>query len=156
LKKEQQNKVCIISLGCPKNLVDSEVMGGLLRKAGYQLVQDHDHADIAIVNTCAFINPAKEESIEEILRLAEAKKKIIHKCALWLQGVLPSATDKNFFTTSGGRFVYGHRRNWPYCPSYQKTSSENISETIRYLPGFLFNERSIPAHACTPSSQCLP
>jgi len=97
LKKEQQNKVCIISLGCPKNLVDSEVMGGLLRKAGYQLVQDHDHADIAIVNTCAFINPAKEESIEEILRLAEAKKKIIHKCALWLQGVLPSATDKNFF-----------------------------------------------------------
>ncbi|MEN6420856.1 MAG: 30S ribosomal protein S12 methylthiotransferase RimO [Smithella sp.] len=64
----------MISLGCPKNLIDSEVMGGLLNQSGYQLVGQNDAADIAIVNTCAFINPAKEEAIEEILTLAEEKK----------------------------------------------------------------------------------
>jgi len=97
LKKEQQNKVCIISLGCPKNLVDSEVMGGLLRKAGYQLVQDHDHADIAIVNTCAFINPAKEESIEEILRLAEAKKKNNPQMRIMVAGCLAQRHGQELF-----------------------------------------------------------
>lgn len=73
-KFESHNKVRIISLGCPKNLIDSEVMGGLLNQAGYQLVGQNDAADIVIVNTCAFINPAKEEAIEEILTLAEEKK----------------------------------------------------------------------------------
>ena len=74
-KFESHNKVRIISLGCPKNLIDSEVMGGLLSQSGHQLVEKNDEADIVIVNTCAFINPAKEEAIEEILILAEEKKK---------------------------------------------------------------------------------
>ena len=74
MKKTNQNKVHIISLGCPKNLIDSEVMGGLLNQSGRQLVDQSDSADIVIVNTCAFINPAKEEAIEEILTLAEEKK----------------------------------------------------------------------------------
>ncbi|HBI47542.1 MAG TPA: 30S ribosomal protein S12 methylthiotransferase RimO [Smithella sp.] len=65
----------IISLGCPKNLIDSEVMGGLLNQSGHQLVDQSSSADIIIVNTCAFINPAKEEAIEEILTLACEKKK---------------------------------------------------------------------------------
>ena len=73
--KKINNRVHIISLGCPKNLVDSEVMGGLLKKSGCQFVDKAGEADIAIVNTCAFINPAKEEAIEEILTLAEEKKK---------------------------------------------------------------------------------
>jgi ribosomal protein S12 methylthiotransferase len=67
--------VRIISLGCPKNLIDSEVMGGLLNQSGHQLVDQSSSADIIIVNTCAFINPAKEEAIEEILTLACEKKK---------------------------------------------------------------------------------
>jgi ribosomal protein S12 methylthiotransferase len=75
VKTENHNKVRIISLGCPKNLVDSEVMGGLLSQSGHQLVENNDEADIVLVNTCAFINPAKEEAIEEILMLAEEKKK---------------------------------------------------------------------------------
>jgi ribosomal protein S12 methylthiotransferase len=75
LKKSNQNKVHIMSLGCPKNLIDSEVMGGLLSQAGYQLDDRIDSSDIVIVNTCAFINPAKEEALEEILTLAEDKKK---------------------------------------------------------------------------------
>ncbi|MEN6621809.1 MAG: 30S ribosomal protein S12 methylthiotransferase RimO, partial [Smithella sp.] len=67
-------KVHIISLGCSKNLVDSEVMGGLLTKSGLQLVNRRELADIVIVNTCAFINPAKEEALEEILQLVQEKK----------------------------------------------------------------------------------
>jgi ribosomal protein S12 methylthiotransferase len=74
LKKSNHNNVRIISLGCPKNMIDSEVMGGLLSRSGYRLVDQADAADIIIINTCAFINPAKEEAIETILTLAEEKK----------------------------------------------------------------------------------
>ena len=64
----------IISLGCPKNLVDSEVMAALISKGGYRIIPRPDTADIILINTCAFILPAKEESIDEILRAAEWKK----------------------------------------------------------------------------------
>ena len=74
MKSINQHKVHIISLGCPKNLIDSEVMGGALTKEGMQLVNRRELADIVIVNTCAFINPAKEEALEEILELAKEKK----------------------------------------------------------------------------------
>ena len=66
--------VGLASLGCSKNLVDSEVMLGLLTRAGYEIVDDHQDADVIIVNTCAFIGPAKEESIETILELAKFKE----------------------------------------------------------------------------------
>lgn len=68
-------KVYILSLGCPKNQVDSEVMAALLEQSGYGLTSRPEEAHIILVNTCAFILPAKEESIEEILRMAEWKKK---------------------------------------------------------------------------------
>jgi len=64
----------IISLGCPKNLVDSEILDGSLEKAGLERTGDPGKADLVIVNTCAFIDPAKEESIDEILRIGEMKK----------------------------------------------------------------------------------
>jgi ribosomal protein S12 methylthiotransferase len=67
-------KVGLISLGCPKNLVDSEVMLGLARNAGHELVQDAAAADVLVVNTCAFIDAAKQESIDTILELAQHKK----------------------------------------------------------------------------------
>lgn len=66
--------VSIASLGCSKNLVDSEVMLGLLSRAGYDLVSEHQDADVIIVNTCAFIGPAKAESIETILELSKFKE----------------------------------------------------------------------------------
>lgn len=66
-------RIALISLGCPKNLVDSEVMLGLLDRAGYEIVEDVEQADIAICNTCAFIEPAQEEAIEALLDLAEMK-----------------------------------------------------------------------------------
>lgn len=76
MKKEKPQIVHFISLGCPKNLIDSEVMAGLLNKSGRQLTQTANNADIVIVNTCGFIDAAKEESLEEILTLARQKKQL--------------------------------------------------------------------------------
>jgi ribosomal protein S12 methylthiotransferase len=67
-------KIGLISLGCPKNLVDSEVMLGLARQSGHQLTRDAADADVLVVNTCAFIDKAKQESIDTILEMAELKK----------------------------------------------------------------------------------
>ncbi|MGN0394437.1 MAG: 30S ribosomal protein S12 methylthiotransferase RimO, partial [Coprococcus sp.] len=54
-------KVLLISLGCDKNLVDSEVMLGLLNKAGHEITNDENEADVVVINTCAFIKDAQEE-----------------------------------------------------------------------------------------------
>ena len=67
-------KVGFMSLGCNKNLVDSEIMMGLLAEAGYGIVDDETKADILVVNTCGFINEAKEESIDSILQMARYKE----------------------------------------------------------------------------------
>ncbi|HET7100690.1 MAG TPA: 30S ribosomal protein S12 methylthiotransferase RimO [Terriglobia bacterium] len=67
-------KVGMVSLGCPKNLVDSEVMLGLLARQGYELTPHAEEADVLVVNTCSFIEPAKQESINTILDMAEHKK----------------------------------------------------------------------------------
>jgi ribosomal protein S12 methylthiotransferase len=67
-------KVGFISLGCPKNLVDSEVMMGILAREGYELTPRADDAEILVVNTCSFIEPAQKESVDAILEMAEHKK----------------------------------------------------------------------------------
>ena len=65
--------VALVSLGCPKNLVDSEVMLGVLSDAGYRVVEDVEAAEVVIVNTCAFIEPAVEEAVEALLDLSDLK-----------------------------------------------------------------------------------
>ncbi len=67
-------KIGLLSLGCPKNLVDSEVMLGLAQQAGHELTNDPSAADVLVVNTCAFIDSAKQESIDTILEMAQHKK----------------------------------------------------------------------------------
>jgi ribosomal protein S12 methylthiotransferase len=67
-------KVGLVSLGCPKNLVDSEVMLGTLEGKGFALTPDPADADVIVVNTCTFIGPARQESIDTILEMAELKK----------------------------------------------------------------------------------
>src|ERR1700683_5236199 len=67
-------KVGFVSLGCPKNLVDSEVMMGILARAGYELTPRADEADVLVVNTCSFIEPSQKESVDAILEMAEHKK----------------------------------------------------------------------------------
>ena len=67
-------KILFISLGCDKNLVDTEVMLGMLASRGYEMTNDEQEADIIVINTCWFIHDAKEESIQNILEMAEYKK----------------------------------------------------------------------------------
>jgi ribosomal protein S12 methylthiotransferase len=66
--------VGFVSLGCPKNLVDTEVMMGLLAREGWQVTPDAADADVVVVNTCSFIQPAQQESVDTILEMAELKK----------------------------------------------------------------------------------
>src|SRR6202051_934423 len=79
-------KVGFVSLGCPKNLVDSEVMMGLLARAGAELSQRAEDADVIVVNTCSFIQSAQEESVNTILEMAahktagRAKKLVVAGC----------------------------------------------------------------------------
>ena len=67
-------KIGFVSLGCPKNLVDGEVMLGMARDAGHEITSDAALADVLVVNTCAFIDTAKEESVDAILEMAELKR----------------------------------------------------------------------------------
>lgn len=68
------DKVLMVSLGCPKNLVDSEIITGVLMNSQFEMTVEEEHADIVIINTCSFIQPAVEEAIEHILYYADRKK----------------------------------------------------------------------------------
>jgi ribosomal protein S12 methylthiotransferase len=72
--KYRNEKVSIVSLGCARNLVDSEVMAGLLRQNQYRLVQQPEDADVVLINTCGFIDAAKAESIDTIVEIARLKE----------------------------------------------------------------------------------
>src|SRR6266852_5175908 len=74
LKRTEMTKVGFVSLGCPKNLVDSEVMMGILARSGYELTPRAEEAEVLVVNTCSFITPAQKESVDTILEMAEYKK----------------------------------------------------------------------------------
>ena len=86
-------KICCVSLGCDKNLVDTERMLGALNREGYEFTDDEQAADIIIINTCCFINDAKEESVNTILEMAEYKKNGICR-ALLVTGCLAQRYQK--------------------------------------------------------------
>ena len=87
-------KIGFLSLGCPKNLVDGEVMLGIARDAGHEITPDSNEADVLVVNTCAFIDNAKEESINAILEMAALKNQ--GTASGWSSpAVSPSATATN-------------------------------------------------------------
>src|SRR3954471_11103871 len=71
--KSAPTKIGFVSLGCPKNLVDSEVMMGMLAHAGAELVSSAEEADVIVVNTCSFIESAQQESVNTILEMARHK-----------------------------------------------------------------------------------
>src|SRR5712675_2809113 len=85
-KFQRPQKVGFVSLGCPKNLVDSEVMMGLLARAGAELTTRAEDADVIVVNTCSFIESAQQESVNTILEMAKhktsgtAKKLVVAGC----------------------------------------------------------------------------
>lgn len=70
----ENKKVAMVSLGCPKNLVDSEVMMGMLARQGYQITTDSEAAEVLVVNTCGFIDSARQESVDTILEMAQLKQ----------------------------------------------------------------------------------
>jgi len=75
--KKLQNKIALINHGCAKNLVDSELMLGLLAEAGYKITLNDEDADIVIINTCSFIHDAEKESVHSIIEMINNGKKII-------------------------------------------------------------------------------
>lgn len=88
MSEQVKQKVSMVSLGCPKNLVDAEVMLGVLAQQGYEITMDEKEAEVIIVNTCSFIKEAREESVDAILDLADRKQD--GKCkTLVVAGCLP-------------------------------------------------------------------
>lgn len=92
-KPTNKKNIFIISLGCPRNLVDTEVLVGLLKKTGYNVIYEYKEGCIAIINTCGFIKDAKTESIDMILKIAELRKKKKIK-ALLVMGCLSQRYSK--------------------------------------------------------------
>ena len=74
MDNSQYDKVCMITLGCAKNLVDSEILIGGLKQESYEIVEKSDEANILIVNTCGFLDSAREESVDVILQAGELRK----------------------------------------------------------------------------------
>jgi len=74
MRESTREKVALVSLGCPKNLVDSEIMLAKLSEAGYELTPRAEEAQLVIVNTCGFIESAKKESIDAILQVSKLKE----------------------------------------------------------------------------------
>src|SRR5436190_4009070 len=88
-KNKSLIRVGLISLGCAKNLVDSEIMLGSLLKAGVEITNDAAQADVVIVNTCSFIDSAQEESVDTILESAEVREAKNRGQGLVVSGCLP-------------------------------------------------------------------
>src|SRR5262245_60859858 len=82
-------RVCLISLGCAKNLVDAEIMLGSLLQGGAEIINDASQADVVIVNTCSFIDAAQEESVDAILQSAELREAQNRGQGLIVSGCLP-------------------------------------------------------------------
>ena len=72
--KRFAGRAAVVTLGCAKNQVDSEVMIGVLRNAGFEIVNDLAHADVAVINTCGFLESAVKESVDCVLELSELRK----------------------------------------------------------------------------------
>lgn len=142
-------RVGMVSLGCPKNLVDAEVMLGLLRDAGYKIVNREESADVLIVNTCGFIGPAKEESIEAILELARFKER--GRCkALIVTGCLaqryPSELEKELPEVD----AFVGTGEFCHVVGVVKRALEGQRVTLVGEPGFIYDHKT-PRCLATPS-----
>jgi ribosomal protein S12 methylthiotransferase len=148
LGMKRKEKVCVISLGCAKNLVDSEHILGWLKEKKYALVVELDEADIAIINTCGFIQPAVGEAIRTILDVSERKRK----------GQLQKLYVVGCFVQ---RYGYKLRQEMPEVdgwagPGEIHRITELLQERRRKAPLFLINRPTfLPDHR-TPRVQSTP
>ncbi|NQT23640.1 MAG: radical SAM protein, partial [Candidatus Omnitrophica bacterium] len=143
-------KIFLLSLGCPRNLVDSEVLTGLLKEEGFTFEDDARKADLFILNTCAFIDSAKKESIDTILELAALKKeRLEEKIPLIVTGCLsqryPNALLKEIPEIDG---IFGSS-DFIKIPQFikgmlDKNKAKRIHENapcVTKKPHFLYNHR---------------
>jgi ribosomal protein S12 methylthiotransferase len=144
--EKMKETVCLVSLGCPKNLVDSEVMLGLLSKEGYLLTTDPLKAEILIINTCSFIEEATKEAIETILQLSRFKKE--GRCRLLIvSGCLPQRYGKALERELPEVDLFvgtGAFQKLPKLIAQKPKSRSYLSQ-----PTFLYNERT-PRILSTP------
>ncbi|MGE3973029.1 MAG: 30S ribosomal protein S12 methylthiotransferase RimO [Bdellovibrionales bacterium] len=139
-QKSEQKKVHFISLGCPKNLVDSEIMLGQLTKSNYQVTDQSEEADTIIVNTCGFIEDSKKESIDTILEMAKLKqsgnlkKLVVAGCLTqrYKEDLVEGLPEADVFVGSG-EFQRIHE-------ILEETDKKNSKKTFFNLPTYLQQE----------------
>ena len=126
-------RIHIVSLGCPKNMVDSSSMGSLMQRGGYELCADAESADILLVNTCGFIEPAKQESLGMLRHLAEHKREdqilLAAGCLTQRYGATIAAQ------VPGVDAIMGTRRWMDVLDVVEKAQRIDQSETLVHLPG---------------------
>jgi len=140
LSEKNMEKVSLVSLGCPKNLVDAEVMLGYLSRAGYAVTTDETQADIIIVNTCSFIKEAKQESIDTILDLAD-RKHDGHCKLLIVTGCLPQRYQEELATELPEVDIFVGTGDYPRIVEIiaeKRTSSDQLCYTGD--PNFVYND----------------
>ena len=121
----------MVSLGCPKNLVDSEVMLGMAEQDGHEITADASEADVLVVNTCAFIDRAKQESIDTILEMAQLKGREAGRRLIGTGPIRRAAEDRRGTTA---------RHNAPARPAHS-----TCRMTALHLGGSrVFASRSVP------------
>lgn len=135
-----KEKVSLVSLGCPKNLVDAEVMLGCLARQGYQVTTDETEADIIIVNTCSFIKEAKQESVDTILDLADRKHDA--RCQLLIvTGCLPQRYQEELAKELPEVDIFVGTGDYPRIAEIiaeKRTTSDQLCYTGD--PNFVYNE----------------
>jgi len=145
-----KQKVSMVSLGCPKNLVDAEVMLGVLSKQQYEITTDEKDADVIIVNTCSFIKEAKQESIDAILDLAERKHD--GRChTLIVSGCLPQRYQEELARELPEVDIFIGTGDYPRIAEIlaEKAGTE---DQLRYVgdPDYIYDE-SLPRLNSSPS-----
>src|SRR5437773_8136196 len=160
-------KVGFVSLGCPKNLVDSEVMMGILQSGGAQITSTADEADVIVVNTCSFIGTAKQESVDTILEMAQhktsgkAQKLVVAGCLVEryreeiqknipevdavvgtgeLENILAAAGVENVARDNSPFKILQSRPEGDLRAAQGRFSRENWDGAIADLPNYLYDE----------------
>jgi ribosomal protein S12 methylthiotransferase len=145
-----KQKVSMVSLGCPKNLVDAEVMLGVLSKQGYEITTDEKDADVIIVNTCSFIKEAKQESIDAILDLAERKHD--GRChTLIVSGCLPQRYQEELALELPEVDIFIGTGDYPRIAEILAEKS-GVEGQLRYVgdPDYIYDE-SLPRLNSSPA-----
>lgn len=147
--ENERQKVSMVSLGCPKNLVDAEVMLGFLDREGYEVTTDEKEADIIIVNTCSFIKEAKQESIDAILDLADRKHD--GNCKLLIvTGCLPQRYQEELCRELPEVDIFVGTGDYPKIAEII-AEKRNTTDQLRYIgdPNFVYDE-NFPRLKSTP------